>query len=452
MKITKSISAIVLFILLSASCLFGQTQAERIDSLIKTAHQRGFFNGNVLVAKKGAIIYENEIGYSDASKTTMLNKHLRFNIGSISKEFNAVGIMLLVEEGKVSLSDSLSNFFSDLPAWSKNVTLKHLLQYTSGLPKVVFDRKKSYTDEDAWRFLRNLENVEFEPGTGYIYSNYNIFLRKRIIEKISGQSYGTFLRRRIFEPNDIAGAVVDPAPNSAHLVKAFDNKYIEDDFPKFMSGSIYMTALDLYRWTHHLHDYNIINKASLLTLFENYKQKGSTLGTGLIKNDELVMHWNSGSSYNFESSHYINLLDDFTVILMTNNKNFNVGDLTNAIDAILRNEPFTIPRKSLYMALRTETFYNGFESGIKLLTHIRRTKKNQYDENVKKAMQNTSNYLLLAEKVGDAIRLLEYATTEFPESPNLFRLLGDAYLKQGDKEQARINYEKANNLDPGMQN
>lgn len=447
-KILTGIFSSVLFILLTTSLLFGQTQAERIDSLIKTAHEIGIFNGNILVAKNGKVIYQNEIGYAEAGRIRKLNKDLRFNIGSISKEFDAVSIMMLVEEGKLELNNAVSKFFSDLPAWSKKVTLKNLLQYTSGLPKVKFNRYKPFTDADAWRALKELEDLEFEPGTGYIYSNFNIFLLKRIIEKVSGQSYSTFLQDKIFEPNRMNGAIIDPAPNNNRLARAFNNKFIEDDYAEFMSGSIYLTVRDLYRWTRLLHDYKIIKQASLIKLFEGYEQKESTLGTGYIKNDKVLMHWNSGSSYNFESSHYINLKDDFTVILMTNNKNFNVGDLTNAIDAILRNEAFTVPRKSLYMALRTEIYYNGFESGKKLLTHIRSYKKELYDSDVEKAIHKTANYLNVTNKIEDAIELLHFATAEYPDSPKLMFLLGDSYFKQGNKERALAHYEKAGYLDP----
>lgn len=183
----------------SAINLFAQTKAGLIDSLLHTAHQRGFFNGNALVAEKGKVIYQNEIGYADASRTKTLTPHLRFSIGSISKEFDGVAIMILKQQGKLSLSDKVAELFPELPEWAQKVSVKNLLQYTSGLPSA--DYQKVRTDEQVWKYLRNLKNLEFEPGTNYLYNNVNVFLRKRIVEEVSGQTYADFITPSIsFNP------------------------------------------------------------------------------------------------------------------------------------------------------------------------------------------------------------------------------------------------------------
>lgn len=439
-------------LVLFAASAYAEQQVEKIDSLMQAAHARGFFNGNVLVAREGQVIYQNEIGYADASKTTGLQPHTRFNVGSISKELDSVGLMMLAEEGKLQLHDAVAAHIPGLPEWSEKVTIHNLLKYTSGLPKVEYDRHSPFTDADAMRFLRGLEKLEFTPGTGHIYSNYNTFLRRRVIESASGQSYGAFLRDQIFEPYGMDGAVVEPTPETPHVAKAFDNELVEDDYPRFMSGWIYLTAEDLYQWGRHLHAYDIISRESLLTLAEGYQQERPAIGTVQVKGGAVAMHWHAGSSYNFESSHYVNPSDGFSVILMTNNKGFNVGDLTNGIAAILRGNDYEMPKKSLYMALRTEIFYRGFESGKKLLERISSDESDLYDANIQKALAKTGRYLLGVDKVQDAIKLLDYAKTQYPGDARFPALLGNIHRERGDRESAIQNYKKASALDPDNAN
>jgi CubicO group peptidase (beta-lactamase class C family) len=437
----KIFLTIVLGIFLTSNSANAQSKVQLLDSLFQTANKSGFFNGNVLVAEKGAIVYQSEIGYADASKTQKLTPELRFNIGSISKGFSAVGMMKLKEQEKLYFDDTISKFIRNLPGWSNKVTIQHLLEYSSGLPNV--DYQRIFSDEDAWSVLENLNQLEFELGTGHLYSNYNIFLRERIIEKVSGQTYTAFLKSTIFTPCGMENVAMDPASTAPALAKAFDNKFIQDDYPTSMSGAMHATINDLYQWTECLQDYKVISKASFLELAEGYK----TLGLVQIENNDWTMHYHHGSSYNFESSVYISPQDKFTVILMTNNKNFNVGGLTTAADAILRNEPFEIPKKSLYMALRTEIYYNGFESGKQLLAYIKNNEQDLYDLSSEGVLNKTGQYLVGKNKISDGIKTLKFVTSEFPDSWNAYVNLGDLYQKIEENELALRSYKKALALD-----
>lgn len=157
-------------ILLGISNVFAQSkQAHEIDTVMHKAHQLGIFNGNVLVIEKGKTIYEASLGYADASKKTKLNTDYVFNIGSISKEFNAVGIMMLKEQGKLSLDDKVSKYINGLPAWADKISIKNLLQYTSGLPDIKWLVVKN--DTDIFNGMKEISALMFEPGTNYAYNN-----------------------------------------------------------------------------------------------------------------------------------------------------------------------------------------------------------------------------------------------------------------------------------------
>lgn len=136
MRLNRHLS-IIIFLLFLTNNVFAQTEGtKQIDSLMQRSNKIGIFNGNVLISKNNKIIYNASFGYTDASKTNQLTTDYRFNIGSITKEFSAVALMQLKEQGKLKLNDKVSKFIPELPKWANEVTIKNLLQYTSGMPDV----------------------------------------------------------------------------------------------------------------------------------------------------------------------------------------------------------------------------------------------------------------------------------------------------------------------------
>ncbi|GAA4317211.1 hypothetical protein GCM10023149_14660 [Mucilaginibacter gynuensis] len=148
---------------------------------MQLAHTRGIFNGNVLVSRNGKVIYEKSLGYADGSKANVLTSAYKFDIGSVSKEFNGAAILLLKQRGKLSLDDPISKFLPELPAWASTVKVKHLITYTSGIPG--FEPTSAESDSLVWANLKGLKTLKFEPGTAYIYNHYNVYLQMRIVEK-----------------------------------------------------------------------------------------------------------------------------------------------------------------------------------------------------------------------------------------------------------------------------
>ncbi|PKF73882.1 serine hydrolase domain-containing protein [Chryseobacterium sp. PMSZPI] len=129
----------------------GSAYAGKIDSVMTKAYERGLFNGNVLVVKNNTIIYKKSFGFTDETKQTELNNKSIFNPGSIAKEFDAVSIMILVERGLLNLDDPIPKFNLGLPKWSEKVTIRHLINYASGIPKRSIYRairKESLNDVD----------------------------------------------------------------------------------------------------------------------------------------------------------------------------------------------------------------------------------------------------------------------------------------------------------------
>ncbi|MHB0753701.1 serine hydrolase [Polaribacter sp. M15] len=422
-----------------------------IDSLMKVSYKRGVFNGNILVAKSNKIIYQNELGFTDASKEKHLNRNSIFNIGSIGKEFNAVAIMILKERGLLHLEDKLSKFDLQLPNWSNKVTIKHLLQYSSGLPKVKWNSVKN--DKDIYTDIKNIDNLIFEPGSDYLYSNNNVFLQRRIVEKISGMSFNDFIQENILIPSKMSDAIIDATSKNTQLVTSFNNDLMNDSSSDIeFSGWVFPSINDLFNWVNSLHSGKIISKESLIQLFDSFsKSSESALGKGVFKNNELMIYQHQGSSFNYESLIHYNLKEDVMVILMTNNKNLKLRYIAEAIENITKGNSFKIPKKSVYLSIRQKC-YNNVDDGIEYYKQLKKNYPDTYNFSDESELNRLGYKLIEKNQIEDAVKIFALLVSEFPNSANVFDSLAEGYFLNNQLDLSKINYQKSLNLNPKNKN
>ncbi|MFS4473963.1 serine hydrolase domain-containing protein [Chryseobacterium sp. T20] len=317
---------------------FAQTKKiNKIDSLMKWAHQTGAFNGNVLVAKNNKIIYNASFGFTDATKTVQLTPDYRFNIGSITKEFSAVALLQLQEQGKLKLSDPISQYIPELPKWTDKVTLKNLLQYTSGIPNVNW--KKIKNDKDLFEGLQLVDSLDFKPGTNYDYNNNNIFLRQFIVERLTGMSLKTYAEKFIFKPCKMASSVMTPFKNEKNIAKGFNSDLIADKEDLPITGGTYLTTQDLLKWANCLHSNKVISTNSLFELGQqfNLPETQSSLGQAKFNDKKLTEHIHDGRAGSYEALLVSDMNEKFTIILLGNNYKGKLFETSDAIKALLKN-------------------------------------------------------------------------------------------------------------------
>ncbi|KOY53137.1 serine hydrolase domain-containing protein [Polaribacter dokdonensis] len=423
----------------------------QIDTLMEVSYERGLFNGNILVAQSNTIIYQNEFGYSDASRSKKLSKNSIFNIGSIAKEFNAVAIMILKERGSLHLEDKLSKFDLQLPNWSNKVTIKHLLQYSSGLPKVKWNSVKN--DKDIYTDIKNIDNLIFEPGSDYLYSNNNIFLQRRIVEKVSGMSFNDFIQENILIPSKMSDAIIDATSKNTQLVTSFNNDLVNDSSGDIeFSGWVFPSISDMFNWVNSLHSGKIISKESLMLLFDSFsKNSESALGKGVFKNNELMIYQHQGSSFNYESLIHYNLKEDVMVILMTNNKNLKLRNIAEAIENITKGNSFKIPQKSVYLSIRQKC-YNNVDDGIEYYKQLKKNYPDTYNFSEEGELNRLGYKLIEKNQIEDAIKIFKLLVSEFPNSANPYDSLGEAYYLNGNNSMALQNYNKVLELNSNNTN
>lgn len=444
-KITLAIASLAVTMALADS-----RQEKAIESLMQAAHSIGVFNGNVLVAQRGKIIYEQSFGYANATRSAPLTADSLFYLGSITKEFNGAGIMLLEQQRNLQLSDKVSRYLPGYPAWADKIEIGQLLNYTSGLPDLPGD-----TDAAIQESLLKLGELAFQPGTAYLYSYANVLLQKNIIEKVSGVSYAVFVNKRLFQPCRMIDVPARGSIVAARMAEPFTNGFKAVPMNAPEGAGNFLTARDLYKWSECLSGGKLISGSSIERLGTAFASGESSLGSAQFDGGKLRIHQHQGSGFNNEALLFRTADDDIDIELLTNNQNFKLYQIKDAILAILHGQSYVVPRKSIYLDIR-EGLAANFQVGIANYLRLRESGKEIYDFAAEPFdLINTGRYLMRRDKFDDAITIFELSTT-FPLSSAdrsfAYSLIAEAWSKKGDTSMATLYYQKAIETDPQNKN
>ncbi len=233
--------------LLMASCATRQTEDNMftgLDSLLNTGFSAGEPGGAVLVMKGDSVAYLKCFGLADMTTREEITPNTLFNLGSISKTFVANGILILQEEGKLSVADPVSKYFPEFKSReiADKVTVMHLLTHTSGLPdnRPVSENPEFFItakDYENWAPVMKAEKLIFEPGGMYEYSNPAFNGLALIIEKVSGRKWQDFIAERIFRPAGMATSTITDGPHPetgvSHAYEMVNGSWTESDYGEF---------------------------------------------------------------------------------------------------------------------------------------------------------------------------------------------------------------------------
>ncbi|TVZ08135.1 beta-lactamase [Cellulophaga sp. RHA_52] len=344
---TKIMTKIVLLNLFIT--LFGCQNNENIDTYLNRLHGKGELNGNVLIIKDGITLYEKSFGFTDGSKNTMLTKDYRFNIGSIYKEFPAVSIMQLQEKNQINLEDKISKYIPELPNWSEKISVQNLMQYSSGLPTIgwdiYFSQGINVNDNHIMEELKSLKNLEFEPGSDYLYSNSNPILLIKIIENITKTTFNNYLKENIFIPYGMESTIIKeqyPYEDKTLMAIPFNTDFKEDDYKLSVKSLLFSsTANNMANWFEQLDDFKIINEKSVKKLSDQAKKGDdiqSPLGNTEWKNDKIIEHSHHGSTASYECIARRFKKDGITLVILTNQNQGNVYEISEQIYDIIKSD------------------------------------------------------------------------------------------------------------------
>jgi len=346
----KYIVLICLHLFLYPTILNAQDISSSLDKYMKAESLLYGFNGNVLVAKAGKIIYQNSFGLADYFTKKKLDKNSVFDIGSIAKEFTAAGILMLKDKGMLSLSDSLGKLLPQLPYAS--VTVRQLLTHTSGmtdgydLVEEFFDHNKIATNDDLLELLETKKTaLYFKPGEDLAYSGTGFNLLACIIEKISGDTYRDYMSKNIFNPLGMSHSMVANFPRPVGKIPNYANGFIyNDSLKKYLradslyidwatyfsgitgEGMIVTTADDLLKWDRALQKNTLLSAATQKEMLSIQAVKKTfpfvQFGFGMRVGENQMGNYNFHNGWfpGYKSMHMHYVTGDITVIVLSNNE------------------------------------------------------------------------------------------------------------------------------------
>ena len=334
-----------------------QGQADSVDSFIMRNMESHRIPGvSLAVIRNGTIIKSGGYGMANLELSAPASTKTVYELGSLTKQFTSMSIMMLVEEGKLSLNDRITRFFPAAPpAWA-NITIRHLLTHTSGIQNHVAVPgylgvfkinlfRQSFPDSNEIQHLFFQLPLEFEPGQTWAYDNTGYYLLGLIIEKLSRLSYWSFLKQRIFEPlgmkdtrsTDVNDIVFNRASGYTWLDGGYKNQSVLWPFVGFSAGSLMSTVEDLALWDAALYTEKLVKRATLNEMWQAAKSNSGSLlpyncGFGWFidtyHNHRIVQH--SGGTLGFSSVIYRFPDDSLTVVMLTNHADKMIDQL--AID------------------------------------------------------------------------------------------------------------------------
>ncbi|HWP54788.1 MAG TPA: serine hydrolase [Pyrinomonadaceae bacterium] len=447
-----------------------QSKANKIDSLVSLYHKYGQFNGSVLVADNGKVLYQKGFGPANMEWNIPNAPDTKFRLGSITKQFTATLILQLVEQGKIKLDGKLTDYLPDYRKDTGNkVTIHNLLSHTSGIPSYTslpgFFQNVSRNPFTVDDFIKKYASgeLEFEPGTKFVYDNSGYFLLGAIIEKVTGKPYEQVLKENIFDPlgmmnsgYDRWGTILNKrATGYTRTPKGYQTAaYLDMSIP-YAAGSLYSTVEDLYLWDQALYGDKVLTAKSKDLMFKpnlnNYGYGFVITKATLAPPTKLavpVIQHNGG--INGFSTVIVRMTNEKRLIVLLDNAEDgqHLGDITLGIMSVLYDQPVDNPKRSIAETVMNTIAEKDVASAIAQYRELK-AGKTASEYNFGETELNQLGYQLLQmKKVTEAIEIFKLNVEMYPQSANAYDSLGEGYMVRGDKDLSIANYKKSFELDP----
>lgn len=335
--------------------IHASTKAKQLDSLFKRKANTGRFNGAVLIAQEGQIIYEFASGYSNIKTKDSLTKKSVFQLASTSKTLTAAAILLLKDQGKLKLTDTLQKYFPSFPY--PNITIQNLLSHRSGLGNYLYFGEPYCDDNYCYNgkilnnntllgMMMNEKPTRYSPpNKKFQYCNTNYALLASIIEKVSSTSYSDFMQKNIFTPLGMKSTWVRTPTNYHTNIKTATVghtpffKVEENEYADAVVGDkgIYSTVEDLFLWDQALYSNKLLKQQTIAEAFTGYShehrgKRNYGYGWRLLdngNNDKIVYH--NGWWHGYNSLFFRRPSDRTTIIILSNKDNRSIYQIQDIV-------------------------------------------------------------------------------------------------------------------------
>ena len=329
-----------------ASCKSSRMSMKQksIDDIMSAYQSSDKPGASVLVFKDDKIVFKKGYGVSNVSTQEKITQNTNFRLASVTKQFTAMSILLLVQKGRLKLEDPLKKYFPSFPVYGKDIKINHLLTHTSGLmdyedlipPKQVMQLH----DTNCLQLMYKANGLYFTPGAQYKYSNTGYAILALVVEKISGQDFGVFLKENIFKPLKMKYSVAfeegkSTIPNRAFGYSMDNGSWVETDQSLTSAvlgdGGIYTNTIEMTQWIKALWDYKLLGSEMQIQSWTRKKlNNGAPIEYGYgwhVEDYKNITHpHHGGSSIGFRNQLLLFPEQKLMVILLTNR---NEGDPMN---------------------------------------------------------------------------------------------------------------------------
>ncbi len=334
---------------------YTEKKSAQIDSIISLQHSEEQPGGVLAVISKGDIAEKKCFGIMNTENNKAIDKNTLFDIASVAKQFTAFSILLLEKDGQIDLDSDIREYLSYLPEYDYEITIRNLIQHTSGIAStdwlrllsgIPFDVK--WTHQDEIDIIKKYSRLNFKPNTKHVYSNAGYSLLASIVEEVSGMTFPQFLSKEVFKPLGMKTAIIYDSHQDEQLNRATGYEIVDEKAEavssseefSYGSGNIYASINDMITWGNNFFspkvgDKNIIDRMlNKYNVLENGDSISYTYGlyVGEYKGVKMVSH--SGGIPGFRSQFMIFPEDELIVIVMLNNESINSRTIATSVAEI----------------------------------------------------------------------------------------------------------------------
>ena len=330
----KNISILFIIIILITSCTMNNE--DKIDQIFSEYNKPDMPGAAVMVIKNGEIIFQKGYGIANIESNQPVSETTNFRLASVTKQFTAMSILLLIENGRINFNTTIKELFPDFPEFGSKMNIKHLLQQTSGLidyEDMIDDTVTiQLKDKDVLNLMMQSDSTYFEPGSKYQYSNSGYALLALAVEKISGKPFRDFLEENIFQPLGMKNTIafennINEVKNRAYgyTITEAGTELTDQSITSAVlgDGGIYSSLNDLFKWDQALYTNNLIDQKYLIESWT----PGITLegaefpygyGWHLEKRYSSEVVYHTGSTRGFRNILYRIPGNNFTIVILIN--------------------------------------------------------------------------------------------------------------------------------------
>ena len=450
---------------------------KKIDDYLSQLKKEKNFSGALLIIKDGEKIFSKGYGWADKENKIPFTPSTLASMGSITKAFTAVAIMKLVEQGKLSLNDSLKKFFPQVPTDKANITIHQLLTHSSGFHEFLQNDSGDYEKIETEGFLKRAfdEPLAFKPGEKAVYTNVGMSVLGIIIEQVSGMSYESFLKKNLFEPIGIAGiGYHTPVSKTDTVAHGYQNGKDWGTIPKHIStagiepywnlkanGGLEASLDEMAIWANAFTNNTILKKETIQKMFSpQIVEEGTNgnysfgYGCNISKSRRNTKIIDNGGSNGIYFARLIRLPEEGLVFYMiTNESSINTNMVLPNVTQLY------FMGKIVQDAVNNKPKFETQMAG-KIYQVLTENKPTDLGEALKKEnivvdddmiLLDVGQRLIAEKKVDEAFSLYQYYTKTFPNIIVSWNDLGDVYQMKNNKVEAIKCYQQALKLRPGNQ-